>query len=172
MISLTPFYKIGTHHSTRRLWYVCYVEKMSVKIFDTHALTLMFCSTPKTEEGDSMWQLLSIRAAVLRCCPAPSLLPMSIVIATLALSCCPLHSCVDEPSITSAAVAPPRLHQSLSHQPHALEVSNRVREGMVITSRRTWCFFWQWGGTARNLRQPGGGARPIPPRGVALLGGH
>jgi hypothetical protein len=33
---------------------------MSVKIFDTHALTLMFCSTQRTEEEDRQWQLLSI----------------------------------------------------------------------------------------------------------------
>ena len=91
MISLTPFYTIGTTYSTRRMWYVSHVGKNTVKIFDTHSLTLMFLQHKKTEE------LLSQH------CRRPVLLPL-------------------------------RLHQSFPPQPDALEVSNRVREGMVLTS--------------------------------------
>ena len=123
---------------------------MSVKIFDTHALTnLMFCSTPKTEEEDKQRQLLSIRSAAghgpaprtparlrqsYHCRPndvSPPAHP------NVSLRCITLWRSCPSPS----QLLPLCLCQSLLPQPYALEVSNQVQKGLVIAGRQP-----HWGG--------------------------
>jgi hypothetical protein len=123
MVSLTPFYKIGTSYSARRIWYVCHVEKNVSKIFDMHTLTLMFHSTQKRKS--CCFALLSCPSHCCRHCPSP-------------LQHC-LHPAVHCIAVTRSHPSPPQLlplglHQSLPPQPYSLEVSNRVQEGMVLTS--------------------------------------
>ncbi len=88
-----------------------------------HTLTLMFRSTQKTEE-------LLFCAAVL---PVPLLPPLSITIATLPPFRRPLHCRVEEPSITSAAVAPPPSPIPPTSTIRLRGVY-RVQEGMLLTS--------------------------------------
>ena len=130
------------------MWYVCHVEKNSVEIFETHALKLMFHSTQKN--GRRRQPAAALEHKSWYSVP-PHLwppLPLSIGIVTLPPSHRPLHRCVEELSITSAAVVP-------LPSPNPPASSNRVREGMVITSRRMrWCFFFWWCGTARHFHQP------------------
>ena len=63
MLALTPSYQIVPSYSTYRMWYVCHVEKMSIKIStQTHTHTqLMFCSTPNMIMGVRT-RILSTRA--------------------------------------------------------------------------------------------------------------
>jgi len=105
----------------------------------------MFCSTPRTEPTTE-YKNTKINSRH----PPSSTLPVL--------------------SILSSAALPVRLCQSLPPQPYALEVSKRVREGLVISSRQP-----QLGGgdgqrwmmmtmtTATAAVDGHGGATPSPP---------
>ena len=104
----------------------------------------MFCSTPRTEPTKGRRRQKSTGLLI----PVPH------------CRCCP----------SRPQLLPVRLCQSLPPQPYALEVSNRVREGLVIASRQP-----QLGGgdgqrwmmttmtTATAAVDDHGGATPSPP---------
>jgi hypothetical protein len=48
MLSLTPWNQNGTSYSTRRIWYVCHVEKMSLMFLNTDACNLSYPHSPTT----------------------------------------------------------------------------------------------------------------------------
>ena len=51
MLPWTPFYQIVLTYSTRRIWYVSQVEKMSLKILTQTRSQLMCCSTTNMTMG-------------------------------------------------------------------------------------------------------------------------
>ena len=81
MFSLTPFYQIVTHYSTRRMWYVCHVEKCQLRFQHKHTHNWCFVQnqtwrwerTPTslrhTRQGvrQRRWWHSSVRAATVHC---------------------------------------------------------------------------------------------------------